>query len=133
VRSVSAVRTSSAENGSSTSCKSGCTNPPVLASQLQLEADEILHLGEALQLLRFAQLSEGDLVLASTGREPRAAAIRFANGGAGSAAKYGAAGPIAAARGNARAADAAHSTNATSRQVATCLLPGWLRCRPVES
>jgi NitT/TauT family transport system ATP-binding protein len=40
----------------------------VLASQLQLEADEILHLGEALQLLRFAQLSEGDLVLTEAGR-----------------------------------------------------------------
>lgn len=50
----------------------GHADLPVLAGQLQLEADEILHLGEALQLLRFAQLSEGDLVLTEAGR-------RFAN------------------------------------------------------
>src|SRR5713226_10663033 len=41
---------------------------PVLAGHLQLEADEIFHLGESLQLLRFAQLSEGDLVLTDAGR-----------------------------------------------------------------
>src|SRR6516225_2918098 len=46
----------------------GHADLPVLAGQLQLEADEILHLGEALQLLRFAQLSEGDLVLTEAGR-----------------------------------------------------------------
>jgi len=40
----------------------------VLASQLQLEADEILHLGESLQLLRLAQLSEGDLMLTEAGK-----------------------------------------------------------------
>jgi len=45
----------------------GHADLPVLASQLQLEADEILHLGESLQLLRFAQLSEGDLMLTDTG------------------------------------------------------------------
>jgi len=45
---------------------------PVLANNLQLEADEILHLGESLQLLRFAQLSEGDLMLTDAGK-------RFAN------------------------------------------------------
>ncbi|MBV9563378.1 MAG: nitrate/sulfonate/bicarbonate ABC transporter ATP-binding protein [Bradyrhizobium sp.] len=50
----------------------GHADLPVLAGQLQLEADEIFHLGEALQLLRFAQLSEGDLVLTDAGR-------RFAN------------------------------------------------------
>ena len=50
----------------------GHADLPVLASQLQLEADEILHLGESLQLLRFAQLSEGDLVLTDAGK-------RFAN------------------------------------------------------
>jgi NitT/TauT family transport system ATP-binding protein len=46
----------------------GHADLPVLAGQLQLEADEILHLGEALQLLRFAQLSEGDLVLTDAGK-----------------------------------------------------------------
>src|SRR5439155_7989215 len=50
----------------------GHADLPVLASQLQFEADEIFHLGESLQLLRFAQLSEGDLTLTEAGR-------RFAN------------------------------------------------------
>jgi NitT/TauT family transport system ATP-binding protein len=45
----------------------GHADLPVLAGHLQLEADEIFHLGEALQLLRFAQLSEGDLVLTDAG------------------------------------------------------------------
>jgi NitT/TauT family transport system ATP-binding protein len=46
----------------------GHADLPVLASHLQLEADEIFHLGEALQLLRFAQLSEGDMVLTEAGK-----------------------------------------------------------------
>jgi NitT/TauT family transport system ATP-binding protein len=46
----------------------GHADLPVLAGHLQLEADEIFHLGEALQLLRFAQLSEGDLMLADAGK-----------------------------------------------------------------
>ena len=46
----------------------GHADLPVLAGHLQLEADEILHLGESLQLLRFAQLSEGDLVLTEAGK-----------------------------------------------------------------
>ncbi|MCP4618518.1 MAG: nitrate/sulfonate/bicarbonate ABC transporter ATP-binding protein [Bradyrhizobium sp.] len=46
----------------------GHADLPVLASQLQLEADEILHPGESLQLLRFAQLSEGDMMLTEAGR-----------------------------------------------------------------
>ena len=37
-------------------------------ASLQLEADEIFHLGESLQLLRFAQLSEGDLMLTDAGK-----------------------------------------------------------------
>src|SRR5271155_3811644 len=45
----------------------GHADLPVLASHLQLEADEIFHLGESLQLLRFAQLSEGDLMLTQAG------------------------------------------------------------------
>jgi NitT/TauT family transport system ATP-binding protein len=45
---------------------------PVLANSLQLEAEDISPLGESLQLLRFAQLSEGDLVLTDAG-------MRFAN------------------------------------------------------
>ena len=40
----------------------------VLANHRQLDADEILHLGELLQLLRFAHLSEGDLVLTEAGK-----------------------------------------------------------------
>src|SRR5579872_7149461 len=51
---------------------SGHADLPVLANNLQLEADDIFHFGEALQLLRFAQLSEGDLMLTEAG-------IRFAN------------------------------------------------------
>jgi NitT/TauT family transport system ATP-binding protein len=50
----------------------GHADLPVLAGQLQLEADEILHLGESLQLLHFAQFKEGDLVLTDAGK-------RFAN------------------------------------------------------
>jgi len=50
----------------------GLADLPVLASHLQLEADDILHLGESLQLLRFAQFTEGDLVLTDAGK-------RFAN------------------------------------------------------
>jgi NitT/TauT family transport system ATP-binding protein len=46
----------------------GHADLPVLAGNLQLEADEILHLGEALQLMRFAQLSEGDLMLTDAGK-----------------------------------------------------------------
>lgn len=46
----------------------GHADLPVLASQLHFEADEILHLGESLQLLRFAQLSEGDLMLTEAGK-----------------------------------------------------------------
>ena len=50
----------------------GHADLPVLAESLQLDADELFHLGEALQLLRFAQLREGDLTLTEAG-------IRFAN------------------------------------------------------
>jgi len=46
----------------------GHANLPVLAGTLHLEADEIFHLGEALQLLRFAQLYEGDLTLTEAGK-----------------------------------------------------------------
>jgi NitT/TauT family transport system ATP-binding protein len=45
----------------------GHADLPVLAGSLQLEADELFHLGEALQLLRFAVLSEGDLTLTEAG------------------------------------------------------------------
>jgi NitT/TauT family transport system ATP-binding protein len=50
----------------------GYADLPVIAGNLQLEADEIFHLGESLQLLRFAQLREGDIVLTDAGK-------RFAN------------------------------------------------------
>ncbi|MCM2291532.1 nitrate/sulfonate/bicarbonate ABC transporter ATP-binding protein [Allorhizobium sp. BGMRC 0089] len=46
----------------------GRADLPVLAGVLQLEADELFHLAEALQLLRFAQLSEGDVVLTEEGK-----------------------------------------------------------------
>jgi NitT/TauT family transport system ATP-binding protein len=46
----------------------GHADLPVLAGSLQLEADDLFHLGEALQLLRFAQLSEGDLMLTDAGK-----------------------------------------------------------------
>lgn len=46
----------------------GRADLPVLAGVLQLEADELFHLAEALQLLRFAQLSEGDVVLTDEGK-----------------------------------------------------------------
>ncbi len=46
----------------------GHADLPDLAGRLQLEADEIFHMGEALQLLRFAQLSEGDLTLTDAGK-----------------------------------------------------------------
>ena len=45
----------------------GHADLPVLAGNLQLEADELFHLAEALQLLRFGQLSEGDLTLTDAG------------------------------------------------------------------
>lgn len=50
----------------------GRADLPDLASKLQMEADDLFHLAEALQLLRLAQLSEGDLMLTEAGR-------RFAN------------------------------------------------------
>ena len=46
----------------------GRADLPVLAETLQLEADELFVLAETLQLLRFAQVSEGDIVLAEPGR-----------------------------------------------------------------
>ncbi|MGJ4946077.1 AAA-associated domain-containing protein [Bradyrhizobium sp. HKCCYLS1011] len=46
----------------------GHADLPVLAGHLQLEVDEIFPLAEALQLLRFAQLSEGDLTLTEAGK-----------------------------------------------------------------
>jgi NitT/TauT family transport system ATP-binding protein len=45
----------------------GHADLPVLAGQLQLEADELFHFAEALQLLKFAQLRDGDLVLTDAG------------------------------------------------------------------
>jgi NitT/TauT family transport system ATP-binding protein len=47
----------------------GRADLPALAAALQLEADELLPLGEALQLLRFGELEEGDIRLTDTGRE----------------------------------------------------------------
>jgi len=46
----------------------GRADLPVLAGVLQMDADELFHIGETLQLLRLAQLSEGDIVLSGEGK-----------------------------------------------------------------
>lgn len=46
----------------------GRADLPPLAGALQLELDELLPLGETLQLLGFAELEEGDIRLTETGR-----------------------------------------------------------------
>ena len=46
----------------------GRADLPALAASLQYEVDELLPLGETLQLLRFAVLDEGDILLTETGR-----------------------------------------------------------------
>jgi NitT/TauT family transport system ATP-binding protein len=46
----------------------GRADLPALAAVLQLEADELLPIGETLQLLHFAELAEGDIHLSETGR-----------------------------------------------------------------
>lgn len=45
----------------------GQADLPALAGALQLEADEMFHIAESLQLLRFAELKEGDLELLDAG------------------------------------------------------------------
>ncbi|HBF32464.1 nitrate/sulfonate/bicarbonate ABC transporter ATP-binding protein [Rhizobium sp.] len=47
----------------------GKADLPVLASALQMGTEELFHLGETLQLLRFAQMSEGDLTLTDIGKK----------------------------------------------------------------
>jgi NitT/TauT family transport system ATP-binding protein len=47
----------------------GRADLPALAGALQLEADELLPMGEALQLLRFGTLEEGDLIVTDNGRQ----------------------------------------------------------------
>jgi len=47
----------------------GKADLPPLAAALQLEIDEILPIGEAMQLMRFADLEEGDLKLTESGRQ----------------------------------------------------------------
>ncbi|HKM64682.1 MAG TPA: nitrate/sulfonate/bicarbonate ABC transporter ATP-binding protein [Acidisphaera sp.] len=47
----------------------GKADLPALAESLQLEVDELLPLGEMLQLLRFAELEEGDIKLTPLGGE----------------------------------------------------------------
>jgi NitT/TauT family transport system ATP-binding protein len=47
----------------------GRADLPALAGALQLEADELLPIGETLQLLRFAELEEGDIRLTEIGRQ----------------------------------------------------------------
>ncbi len=45
----------------------GRADLPLLATSLQLELDELLPLGETMQLLRFAELEEGDIRLTEAG------------------------------------------------------------------
>jgi len=45
----------------------GRADLPLLANSLQLELDELLPLGETMQLLRFAELEEGDIRLSEAG------------------------------------------------------------------
>jgi NitT/TauT family transport system ATP-binding protein len=47
----------------------GRADLPALAASLQYEVDELLPLGEALQLLRFAAMEEGDIRLTDAGRQ----------------------------------------------------------------
>ncbi len=47
----------------------GRADLPALAAALQLELDELLPLGETLQLLGFAELEEGDIRLTDAGRQ----------------------------------------------------------------
>jgi NitT/TauT family transport system ATP-binding protein len=47
----------------------GRADLPALAEALQLEADELLPLGESLQLLRLAELEEGDIHITDLGRQ----------------------------------------------------------------
>ncbi|MGO9545164.1 MAG: AAA-associated domain-containing protein [Rhodomicrobium sp.] len=46
----------------------GKADLPVLAERTQMEVDELFHAAETLQLLRFAELAEGDLKLNDAGR-----------------------------------------------------------------
>ncbi len=52
----------------------GRADLPALASAFQMEADELLPIGEALQMLGFAEFEEGDIKLTDAGR-------RFVGGG----------------------------------------------------
>ena len=47
----------------------GRADLPALAASLQLELDDLFPLGETLQLLRFADVAEGDIVLTEAGRK----------------------------------------------------------------
>ncbi|MBY7648906.1 MAG: nitrate ABC transporter ATP-binding protein [Candidatus Liberibacter europaeus] len=47
----------------------GKADLPELASSLQLEADELFHIGESLQLLKLVHLSEGDITLTKSGKK----------------------------------------------------------------
>ncbi|MGE0223757.1 MAG: AAA-associated domain-containing protein [Acetobacteraceae bacterium] len=47
----------------------GRADLPALAASLQYEVDELLPLGETLQMLRFAVMEEGDILLTEAGRQ----------------------------------------------------------------
>jgi NitT/TauT family transport system ATP-binding protein len=53
----------------------GRADLPAIAASLQLELDDLFPLGETLQLLHFAELAEGDIVLTEAGRRFVAADI----------------------------------------------------------
>jgi NitT/TauT family transport system ATP-binding protein len=47
---------------------SGKADLPLLAERAQMEVDELFHVAETLQLLRFAEVAEGDLKITDAGR-----------------------------------------------------------------
>ncbi|CAK7193490.1 Vitamin B12 import ATP-binding protein BtuD [Commensalibacter sp. Nvir] len=48
---------------------SGKADMPQLAQSLQMELDDLLPIGEALQMLKFAVMAEGDIVLSDLGKQ----------------------------------------------------------------
>jgi NitT/TauT family transport system ATP-binding protein len=46
----------------------GHADPPALAASLQMDIDELFPAAEMLQLLRFAEVAEGDIRLANAGK-----------------------------------------------------------------
>ncbi len=53
----------------------GKADMPVIASQLQMEVDDLFPIAETLQLMRFAEVEGGDIRLTDTGKEFAAAGV----------------------------------------------------------